>query len=299
MRCAEHKAIAVRTAIERSAERHREKRLAGSRRYYQENEERRRARNEYKRAYRKAHPEKVRAYKRREALRQNEHRLEWHRKYNRRKARILRKRQLAKLAYYRANPTRPAPKCAGCDLYLSWQPLPGGKSGRPPKWCDGCAPKYEKLRRERTGRSIPASSEPLVSHAPSLRSLEVRVGLRTCLTPTCDVVLTGRKKKCTKCKERESEEARRLLGDYAPRLTIGPRTATQVRDRKRHAAEYEHISNQLANGWTVTELSQELKLGASDLVATLQRLGGDLLERAYANSFTPRADWTKPQAVSA
>lgn len=296
LRCAEHKETARQAQMRASEERHREKYNAASRRYYQENPEVRRRRNEYKKAYRKAHPDKVRAQKRREALRQGTHRLEWHRRHNRKLQRALRKRQQAMLAYYRDHPTRPAPKCAGCTRWLDWQPLPNGRRGRPPKWCDDCAPKYEKQRRERTGRSIKACDEqPLLAYMPRLREIEKKVGgLRTCLTEGCDTVLTGRKKKCARCKARETEAARQLLANYTPRTAIGPRTATRQRESARRGAEYEHLSNRLANGYTIAELARELHVDDRGLIARLTELGGDLVKRAYANSQTPRPEWWKP-----
>jgi hypothetical protein len=293
LRCATCAARAQREHIRASGERHREKRLAASRRYYQENEEIRRRRNEYKKAYRKANPDKVRAQKRREALAQGEHRLAWHRRHNRKKARILRKRQQARLAYYRDHPTRPAPKCDGCTRWLDWQPMPNGRRGRPPKWCDDCAPVTEKQRRARTGRSIPACDEqPVLTYLPTLRELEkTSDGPRTCIAKGCDTVLTGRKKKCTKCKERETAEARQLLVNYRPRGAAGPRTTARERELARERAEYEHLSNRLANGYTIAELSRELRLSDAELVAKLTQLGGDLVARAYGNSRVARPDW--------
>lgn len=41
--------------------------------------------------------------------------------------------------------------------------------------------------------------------------------LRTCLTPGCEIVVTGRKKKCGQCKAREAEAAARLLAQVRGR----------------------------------------------------------------------------------
>jgi len=221
IRCAQHKEVAKREQMRRSQELHREERLEKARASYQQNDEVRRRRNEYRRLYRKAHPDKIREQKRRAALRDNaakKHTLAWHRKHNKKKARILRKRQQAKITYYREHPDRPTPKCAGCAKYLSWQPLPSGACGRPPKWCDRCCNKYELARRVKHGTSVTASDEPpLRAYVPSLRELESQYGTRTCVTDGCDVVVTHRKKKCSKCKAADAAEAVRLLEQHRGR----------------------------------------------------------------------------------
>jgi len=110
-----------------------------ARQYYQHDEIRRERRNARKLIWRKAHPEKVKQYKRREALQQNPKRLAYHAKRRQREREALRARERAR------------------------------------------------------GRGI--------------------TELRTCLTPGCDIVVTGRKKKCTRCKERQVNEARAMLAE--------------------------------------------------------------------------------------
>jgi hypothetical protein len=137
LRCAYHAEIERARASERCRLRDPERHRRGARRVYQRDAEKRRKRNEYKRAWRKANPEKVKAYKRREALTQNPRRLAYHQK-----------------------------------------------------------------RRDRERTEL-ATRERARYHGV--------VELRTCVTPRCDIVVTGRKKKCTKCRERDRIAAVALL----------------------------------------------------------------------------------------
>jgi hypothetical protein len=94
LRCAEHKHAATIAAGRRHFRRHHDKELAEARRSYQQNEAVRRRRNEYKRAWRKANRDKVRAQKRREALRQRARRTEYHRARRERERERLARREL-------------------------------------------------------------------------------------------------------------------------------------------------------------------------------------------------------------
>jgi hypothetical protein len=110
---------------------------------YRTDEEIRERRNEYKRAWRKAHPEKVKEQKRRESLKQSERVRAYHAAY--REAHRTRIANYARKAYHGERPTR------------------------------------------------------------------------TCITRGCSIVLTHRKRKCTKCRERDRLEAQRLLATRHPR----------------------------------------------------------------------------------
>jgi hypothetical protein len=84
-RCAKHKAEATRKSLRNYAENNRDLVNRRGRKSYK-NKEVRRRRNEYKRLWRKANPDKVRAQKRRAALRQPQHVLEYQREYRAKKA---------------------------------------------------------------------------------------------------------------------------------------------------------------------------------------------------------------------
>jgi hypothetical protein len=111
---------------------------AHSRAHYQNNPEIRARRNEYKRLYRKAHPEKVREQKRRYVAKYRERVTSKYAKYH---ARYRKKHQ----AYYRqlqntrnALERKAPPKCTACGKSTRWKPIPGAV-GRPWKTCNACA----------------------------------------------------------------------------------------------------------------------------------------------------------------
>lgn len=141
VRCARCKVLAQKAHIA-AAHRRRADEIAARRRQQHRQKAKRRDASylrklEYKRAWRKANRDKVRAQKRRAALRQPEH-------------------VLAYMRQYRAD--RRAERAA--------------------------------LERARYHAALTP---------------------RTCLTPGCDIVVTGRKKKCARCKERERQAAEQLL----------------------------------------------------------------------------------------
>lgn len=154
IRCTYHTKAAKDAAWRRCRDRDPEAHRRSSRRNYQRNDERRRRKNEYKKAWRKANPEKVRAYKLAEMQRPNAKRLEYHRKRRERDREQLRARERAR------------------------------------------------------ARGI--------------------VEMRTCVTPGCDIVVTHRKKKCTKCRERERVQGLALL---APTKGRGRRTDLHPAER--------------------------------------------------------------------
>lgn len=100
-------------------------------------------RNEYKRAWRKANPEKVKAQKQRESAKPSERRLSYH------------------AAYREAHRTRLA----------------------------------------NYARKVSRGERPT----------------RTCITRGCSIVVTHRKRKCTKCRDRERLDAQRILATRHPR----------------------------------------------------------------------------------
>lgn len=136
-RCARCKVAAQMAAFHKYVDNNRTEVRRRARAYYRASEERRMRRNEYKRLYRAAHPEKVREQKRREALKQS-----------------------ATAAAYRA--AYRAKKKAERDT----------------------------IAHERT---------------------PVAAALRTCSTPGCDIVVTHKKKKCTRCKETARRSAEQII----------------------------------------------------------------------------------------
>lgn len=213
IRCGPCRDRAIAASIRKHGELHRDERRVRARERAKALAPEHRARkNEYKRLYRLAHPDKVRAQKRREALRQGKHRLAWHRRYNKRKARQRQKRQWARARYYELHPTRPVPTCAVCHLFIDWTPAPG--KGRPPVRCDGCARPDEKKRRAERGVAYVAVSEPPSGDwVPIIPKRQPR----SCLTPGCSNRLAGREKKCAACKRTERDIAQQLLASHTGR----------------------------------------------------------------------------------
>ncbi len=231
-RCESCKALARREQGRVFESLHVEERLARGRKYYRDHPAKRADKATYGRAFRQAHQELVRKQKRDAGTRINAahlHMLDWHRKNNSKKPRIRKKRRQATLTYYRTHPVRPVPKCAGCDRWLSWAPLPCGRAGAPPKWCDDCATPGERTRRAKLGRSVVGLAEPPVrAYEPDFQELEKEFGLRTCVTDGCEIVVTGRKKKCSRCKARDATAALEFLAKAARR--------GQIRVAKKRAA---------------------------------------------------------------
>lgn len=189
---------------------------------------------EYKRLYRKANPDKVRAQKQRYIAKKTPAYVEYHRRYNARPKRAQRKREQATAAYYRDHPDRPAPVCEKCELPIAWKPLPRGRAGRPPKICDACcAPSI--LKRRQAARAIAVGRAEVLRAKAAVEPLKVqtpmpvpyaRTGQRLCLTPGCRTVVTHRKKVCTKCKQRAVEAAKAALANRRGR---GRRTDLEQR----------------------------------------------------------------------
>jgi hypothetical protein len=218
LRCARHKETARLEQTRRYAQSHREEIARRANARYHQDEAARLRKLEYKRLWRKANPDKVRAAKQRYAKRygsqQDSRYLDYHRRYNAQTARQQAKRAAARAAYYRAHPARPDPRCRVCAEPLSWW-KPG--HGRPPLLCDRHCNKYDLPRRlaARANPAVRTTPEPSV--LPKLRirrPMPVRydeAGHRLCLTPGCDIVVTRRKKKCSKCRARELQAARAVI----------------------------------------------------------------------------------------
>lgn len=221
IRCERHAEEARRQAIRASEARHHDERIAKSRAYYRNNEAVRQRRNEYKRAWRKANPDKVRLQKKRYVER---HRANPHSRYNRYHARYRKKflhhRREVERDRLRATPAprKTSPKCTRCGKSTRWKPLPRGHSGRPWTVCTKCLFPCERRVRLRNRRrqlqrakeweaSIPAPARiKRPPRAPQYGPAKERL----CLGG-CGRVLTHRRKKCTKCRDADRAAAELAL----------------------------------------------------------------------------------------
>jgi hypothetical protein len=235
-RCAKHAEVARVEAVRASVERNHDAVLERARAYYRDNDDVRQRRIEYKRAWRKANPEKVRAQKKRyierAAAKPNSAYNRYHRKY-RAKYR-LQKRELERDRLKAAPPPRKtSPKCTKCGKSTRWRPIPHGHAGRPWTVCTKCLFPCERRERARNRRlalqrskewfaSIP---DPARIKRPPRTAVRGPGWERTCISPDCDVVVTHRKKKCTKCRQRDAELARQKLEAHRGR---GRRTDREV-----------------------------------------------------------------------
>lgn len=227
LRCATHARDAQRRAVRFSELRHHDERRTADKRK-RDRERRRRdpkylAKLEYKRAWRKANRDKVREQKRRSYERRREHVLAYlaaYREKHREHYRDIRNRK----NHARAG-ERPEPACRECGATIAWDWQPRDRRTHPPSRCDQCAWPYElRDRNAKRAALVERARGEMAAGVPSRRRIRrppgfqrpVR-GVRTCPTPGCSTVITGRKKKCTNCKQREAEQARQVLAAHAGR----------------------------------------------------------------------------------
>lgn len=318
LRCAEHREVARQTQIRASQERHRTKRNAESRaRAQQPDVQRRNA--EYKKAYRKAHPDKVREWKRAYVKKFSSDKrstyIDYHRRYNAQAYRIQSKRAKATAAYYRDNPVRPTPKCQHCKQAIAWTPKPGGRSGRPPINCDNCCTKAELTRRIKcraiaatrgvtlTFVALPLGHRPIRVRRPQ-PARYAETGERLCATPDCQIVVTKRKKKCSRCRAAETEHARQQLEasqGRGRRTDLGaaePRRKSGLRPKPIAAAPIAHVEVLVSRpampvsplavhvdaGLTTRAIAELVELDEAAVLSQLKLAGGDLFARACANN---------------
>jgi hypothetical protein len=104
-----------------------------------------------------------------------------------------------------------------CGKSTRWTPIPHGGNGKPWTVCTPCLyPSERRIRQQNRRRQLARAKEWL-----SIDRAQVKVPPqlaqrgpgweRTCITPGCDIVVTHRKKKCTKCLDRDRLLAERLL----------------------------------------------------------------------------------------
>lgn len=225
VRCRECKRAARQAQIEAHRQRHRDEINRRARqRLRTMADERRRDRLAYKKAYREAHPERVRAWKRREALKQHARHLEYHRRYN--AGRRAEKAEMARDRYYAETPA-PNPTCRVCSRTIPWHARgQGGRAGRPPLRCVFCdaTTNLPALRSaisrwvRADERPAPVRATPTVTPLVPKRRSPTRFsadGARLCVTSECPHVVRGREKKCRPCKERSRAAAAAVLARSA------------------------------------------------------------------------------------
>jgi hypothetical protein len=230
IRCARHKHEAQR---------------ARAREAYRTRDEERERRLEYKRAYRKANPDKVRAQKKRYVER---HRADPNSKYNRyhasyRKRHRLHRRETENTRNAIKREHRAVPACSDCGKPTGWTPVSAEKPGAPWKTCMKCAWPYQRRKRRRIRReaanriaadpNFGLPPKPVRVHRPANPAIRASGWERLCVTPGCDIVVTHRKKKCTKCQRRDSELARQQLEPHRGR---GRRTDRERRDNLKRSS---------------------------------------------------------------
>jgi hypothetical protein len=220
LRCAPHAAEAQRERTRAWVRSHPEEARASSRRTYQKDEAARASRNEYKRQYRKLHPDKVRAQKRRyvekHAANPNSWYVRYHARYNRRFGAHAREILDAKRVIAQAHAK--VPRCRECGRSTRWTKIPG-LSGKPWETCNRCAWPHQVRERKRVRRAalrrlVAAPTKPVKVRRPPRAAQRGPELERTCITPGCEIVVTGRKKKCTKCRRREAELAAAKLEEH-------------------------------------------------------------------------------------
>jgi hypothetical protein len=215
--CASCRPIVHRRQMRAYAERNREKnRIRALEHVRGLTPEERARRNEYKRLYRLAHPDKVRAQKRRYVQRMRDRKtsayITYHRRYNKKHGEFYKVLTKAK----KAEKLRKIPPCTKCGRSTRWKPI-DGQTGKPYEKCNRCCWPFERKQRQARRRRqlrearIAAAAKPRKIRPPAKPA--VRVGLeRLCLTPGCDTVLTHRKKICTKCQRDRVQKALEQLG---------------------------------------------------------------------------------------
>jgi hypothetical protein len=222
IRCEAHAEMARQRQMRAYTVRHHDKVLARCRAANGDPEVRR-AKAEYKRLWRKANPEKVRAQKKRYVERQAANPSSTYNRYHRRyrKHHEVYYRQIEKTKRTIARAGWRPPPCKECGKSTRWKPVPGQTGGRPWGTCNSCAFPFQVRERRRVRRSAARAlannprfglkAKPVNVRPPRSPALRGPGYERLCITPGCQTVLTHRSKKCTRCREREAEAARKVL----------------------------------------------------------------------------------------
>lgn len=220
LRCARHAQDAKNASCRRWMEANKEHKRAQYRAHYHQPDVNAR-RNAYKRAWRKANPDKVRAQKRRYVDKHkgnpNSSYNRYHRRYRRKYQAHKREMERDRLRAAGAMRTR-APKCTRCGKSTRWRPVHRGYCGKPWTVCTKCLfPSERKIRMRNRRRALQRSKKWLESiPAPARikrppRAPEYGPGKERLCLGGCGRVLTHRKKKCTRCRERDAAIAAQQL----------------------------------------------------------------------------------------
>jgi hypothetical protein len=227
IRCAVHKK-AFRLQCSRRWVKNNAERVAAKNRARREDPAKREHIRELKRLWRLANPDKVRAQKQRHVERYakdpNSTYNRYHKRYRTRHAgydRVTRQQLRS------AQPARVAEPCRKCGHATGWTPLPE-VGGRPWTTCMECCWPCERRDRERrrqdAARKAAEKAATRKVRVPKQRAARGPGLERLCLTPGCDIVVTHRKKKCTRCRERDrraAAEALSVVGGRGNRNDLG------------------------------------------------------------------------------
>lgn len=207
LRCADCKVRFATECCTRNRVRHRDDINKRRRQQLRKRPDLRAKKNAYRKAYRLAHPEKVREWKRKEALKQDPRVLAAARLRNAelRKANAPRRRAL-----WRQEHPAPAPTCKHCTRAIPWDTRGAGgiSLGPPPRYCIFCEarvrlPRLLQKIRHWTQR---ADTEPVVERLP-----DVLAAPRVCPTKGCRNRLLAKAKRCDACKAGAQRDAEAVL----------------------------------------------------------------------------------------
>jgi hypothetical protein len=215
--CKAHRRQSSLASGRRHYQRDRTEILKRDRAEYWSNAKRRARSIEYKRLWRKVNPEKIREQKKRYIERARHKKTGAYKRYHaryRKKFALHRRDIVRRLA---AKQRRPIPNCDKCGKPTGWTPVPGRTGGRPWDTCMKCCWPFERRRRRKIRRDaakriaadpkfgLPAKPVrvPRPEHSPPRGPGDERL----CIGSGCDIVVSHRKKKCTKCQRRDAELA--------------------------------------------------------------------------------------------
>jgi hypothetical protein len=124
--------------------------------------------------------------------------------------------------YRDQHPVPTARRCTKCGKSTRWKPIAGVK-GRPWSKCNTCCWPHERRRRRRVryaaarAIALALAAKPVRIVQPKAPALRGPGGERLCITPGCDIVVTHRKKKCSKCRAKDRQAAGEALAPFRGR----------------------------------------------------------------------------------
>lgn len=229
--CSGHKKEVTLQQARASEERHHEERRRKARERYAADVERRARYLRNKALWRKANPEKVRAQKRRYVEKHKGDKSSAYMRYHARYRRKFAAHRRDLVHRLNAKTRRPVPRCRKCGGSTRWTPVPGHAT-KPWEKCAKCCWPFELKRRRAVRRKLLRTAAREFGQKPK----QIRRPLhspprgpgdeRICITPGCDIVVTHRKKKCSRCRERDARLAAQELAKSA-----GPGRRTDLERR--------------------------------------------------------------------